>query len=121
MLRKLSLIVLTGLLAVAALGGWKAGTSQVENMEFQDDLHDLAAQVGLGATYKSPKTDEDFRDAVIRKARERGIDLDPDQVTVRRDGSGMATTMYLAADYTVQVKLPGREFYLHFTPNSAKQ
>ncbi len=121
MLRKLSLIVLTALLAVAALGGWKAGLSQVENMQFQDDLHDLAGQVGIGATYKSPRSDDDFRDAVIRKAQEHGIDLNADQVTVRRDGSGMAATMYLAADYTVAVKVPGRMFYLHFTPSSAKQ
>ena len=121
MLRKLSLIVVTAVLAAAALGGWKAGTSQIENMQFQDDLHDLSTQVGLGANYRSPHSDEDFREAVVRKAQEHGIDLNPDQVIVRRDGSGMATTMYLAADYTVAVKVPGRMFYLHFTPNSAKQ
>ena len=119
-MRKLIIIALTALAAFAALGGWKAGTSKIANAEFEDDLHDLAGQVGIGATYRSPHTDEEFRDAVIQKARERGIDLDPDQVTVQRSGSGMATTMFLAADYTVQVKLPGREFYLHFTPKSTK-
>jgi hypothetical protein len=120
-MRKLGIMIVAALAAIVGLGAWKAGMSEVENMQFQDDLHDLSTQVGIGANYKSPRSDDDFRDAVIRKAREHDIDLGPDQVTVRRDGSGMATTMYLAAEYTVQVKVPGREFYLHFTPNSTKQ
>jgi len=120
-MRKLGILVLVAVLAFAVLGGWQFGTSEVANMEFQDDLHDLSTQVGVGASYRSPHTDDEFRDAVIRKAVDRGIELNADQITVRREGSGMATTMYLAADYTVQVKVPGRVWILHFTPNSTKQ
>jgi len=44
--------------------------------------------------------------------------LTPNQVTVRRTGEGVSAVIYLAADYTEPVNLPGLSFNLHFTTTS---
>ena len=98
--------------------GWQVGSREVANLQLQGDLHDLALQIGVNATYSAPKTDEDFQNAVILKAKKRGIDLKPDEVTVQRSGSGGTASMYLAADYSETVNLPGYSFVLHFKPTS---
>lgn len=58
--------------------------------------------------------------AVIRKAREHGIELRPDQITVRRVGEEPRSTFYLAADYDSRVNLLLFSLSLHFTPSSQK-
>ena len=42
-MRKLVLMMFLAALVLAALGGWRAGACEVANIEFQDDLRDLAA------------------------------------------------------------------------------
>lgn len=120
-MRRIKIILLTALLALAVVMIWQVGSSEVANALLQGDMHDLASQVGVAATYSSPRSDEDFRAAVIRKAKDHGIDLKPEQVTVQRPDSGGNTPMYLAADYSVSVNLPYYSFVLHFTPSSDKQ
>jgi len=83
-------------------------------------MRDLAAQVGSRIGLTPQSTDEDFRRAVMRKAQEHEIQLEPEQVTVERTGSDEAPVIYLAADYKARVKLPGFSFTFHFTPSSAK-
>ena len=80
----------------------------------------LAAQIGNQIGLNSPSTDEDLRSAVIRKAQEHEIELEPEQVTVRRTGTEEAPIIYLAADYKARVKLLGFSLTFHFTPSSAK-
>jgi len=65
-------------------------------------------------------TDNDFRSAVIRKAEQYDIYLQPEQITVRRSGTLKEPIIYLAADYKARVRLPGYSFTLHFTPSSAQ-
>jgi hypothetical protein len=79
----------------------------------------LAAQNGTRIGLYSPSTDDDLRNAVIRKAQEHEIDLEPEEVTVRRTGTEEEPIIYLAADYKVRVKLLGFPITLHFTPSSA--
>jgi|SRR5579864_43338 len=74
----------SGIAVLTALAGWRIGACELANMNFQDDLHDLASQVGTHIGFGAPSSDEETALSVIRKARERGIDLQPTQVTVRR-------------------------------------
>ncbi len=113
-------VLLIVVLAYAAIVAWQVGSVEIANVLLQGDMRDLAGQVGVAATYNSPKTDDDFRAAVIKKAADHGITLDPRQVTVTRPDAGGNTPMYLAADYSVTVNLPRYSFEMHFTPSSTK-
>ncbi|HVP43387.1 MAG TPA: hypothetical protein VMS96_08130 [Terriglobales bacterium] len=123
-MKRIKTLVVVAVLAFAALAGWKVGTCELANMELQEDMLNLASGVGGSyAKYNSPHTDEDFREAVIRDAREHDIRLQPSQVTVRHTGSGSGqdSTLYLAADYRVPVDVLGYSFVMHFTPTSEKR
>ena len=120
-MRRIAIILGIAVLVLAVVADWQVGASELANMNFQDDLHDLASQVGIHIGFAAPTSDEDTRLAVIRKAKERGIDLQPTQVTVRRTNSGETSTLYLAADYIVPVNLAFFSFNLHFTPVSDKK
>ena|ERR1700720_3056277 len=87
------------------------------NYQFQDDLRSVA-MVG-GSTPNRP--DEDLRNDVIKRAKDHDIHLDEKQVTVTRIGTPGAPAVYVAADYTVPVNLPGYSFELHFTPSSGNR
>ena len=63
----------------------------------------------------------DLIDAVMKKAQEHQITLAPEQVTVQRIGTPGAPAVYVAADYSVPVNLPGYSFTLHFTPSSGNR
>jgi hypothetical protein len=117
---RLKVILIVAVLAYAAIGIWQVASVEIANVLLQGDMHDLAGQVGVAAAYNSPKTDEDFRAAVIKKAQDHGITLDPKQVTVTRPETGGNTPMYLAADYNATVTLPKYSFQIHFTPSSTK-
>ena len=120
-MKKIKNIVMAAALALAVLVGWKAGSSELANMELQEDMQDLASGVGAYTKYAVVRSDEDLRQAVIRKAEDHDIALTPDEVTVQHRGDGANPTTYLAADYRVPVTLPGYSFVLHFTPSSTKK
>ena len=118
---KTKVILGLAVLALAAIAGWQIGSYEVANLALQGDLRDLAAQVGTRIGLDAQSTEEELRNAVIRKAQEHDIELEPGQVTARRTGTGTSSTVYLAADYKARVKLLGFSFTLHFTPSSAKK
>lgn len=118
LMKRIKSMMVIAALALAALAGWQAGSSEVANMELQEDMHDLASQVTTYNKYSVARSDDDYREAVIRRAENYDIQLKPSQVTVQHRGDGL---MYLAADYRVPVTLPGYSFVLHFTPSSAKK
>ena len=118
-MKRVKLILLLAVLGFAILGGWRVGSSEVANLEFQSDLQDLASPRSFRFGNSPAKSEDEMREAVIRKAREYSINLEPDQVTVRPPAPG-ANSMYLAADYSVPVNLPRFSFTLHFTPSSEK-
>jgi hypothetical protein len=122
-------IVLSGkakiLLGLAVLGlaiavGWQIASREIANLELQADMRDIAAQVASRIGLEAPNSDEDLRNAVIHKAEELDIQLDPGEVTVQRTGSGKTLAIYLAADYKARVNLLVYSFTLHFTPSSTK-
>ena len=111
-MKRLKTILALAVIGFAILGGWRVGSSEVANLEFQEDLHDLASQRSFRFGNAPPKSEDELREAVIRKAHEYDIDLTPEQVTVR------TAPTYLAAEYSVPVNLPRMSFTLHFTPSS---
>ncbi len=110
----IGIAVVVGVLYVAA----QFGLPEWNNLELQDDLHDLAAQLGSRIGANGPKSDEDLRLAVIRKAQRYDIELDPGHVIVQRSGPADSPSVYLAVDYTVPVNLLVYTYTLHFTPSS---
>jgi len=117
---KAKLILGLAVLALPGVASWRIASCELANIELREEMRDLAAQVGSRIGLTPQSTDEDFRRAVIRKAEEHEIQLEPEQVTVQRTGTVEAPIMYLAADYKVRVKLLGFSFAFHFTPSSAK-
>ena len=115
---KAKLILGLAVLALAGVAGWRIASCELANVELHEDMRDLAAQIGSRIGLTPQSTDEDFRRAVIRKAEEHEIHLEPEQVTVQRTGTDEAPIIYLAADYKVRVKLLGFSFTFHFTPSS---
>ena len=106
------------ILVLALTCAWQVGACELANIEFKDDLQDIASQPGTRIGVSQVVTDDDIRNAVLRKAREYDIDLAPEQISVQHMGSGLTSTVYLEADYPVPVKLPGYTFTLHFTPKT---
>jgi hypothetical protein len=90
---------------------------ELSNYSFQDDLRTVAMTGGANPH----QTDQDLTDAVIKKALDHQITLAPENVTVQRIGTPGAPAVYVAADYSVPVSLPGYSFSLHFTPSSGNR
>lgn len=109
--------VLGFLLIVAVVyAGFQVAPVEMNNYSFQDDLRQVA-QVGAS----SSKTDEDLRTMVVLKGKEHDILLTPEQVTVTRIGTPGMPAVYVAADYSVPVSLPGYTYTFHFTPSSGNK
>jgi hypothetical protein len=87
------------------------------NYSFQDDLRTVA----LMDSSNLQKTDEDIRTDVMRKVKEHELPIDPKQITVQHVNTPGMTAVYVAADYSVTVSLPGYSFDMHFNPNSGNK
>jgi hypothetical protein len=106
------------LIIVAAMYvGFQIIPPQLTNYSFQDDLRTVAMTGGANPH----TTDQELVDSVIRKAQEHQIVLAPENVTVQRIGTPGALAVYVAADYSVPVSLPGYSFTLHFNPSSGNR
>lgn len=114
-----TLKALIGVLAMvaAAYGLWQIIPPEMSNYSFQDDLRQIAMVGGSNPH----ETDQQLVDAILKKAQEHQIALAPEQVTVQRIGTPGAPAVYVAADYSVPVSLPGYSFTLHFTPSSGNR
>ena len=121
-MKRIKTLLLIAIFAFAILGGWKAGSCELANIELQEDMLDLASQVGSYSRFATePRSDDDYREAVVRDALSHDIRLKGSQVTVRHTDSGNTSKVYLAADYTETVTVAGYSFDLHFTPTSDKK
>jgi hypothetical protein len=119
-MRKIILILGLAVVVLAGEAGWQVASCELANIELHDDMQFIATQLGTRIGLNNPSTDEDLRNAVIRKAQEYEIHLEPEQVTVQRTGTDEAPVIYLAADYKARVKLLGFSLTFHFTPSSAR-
>jgi hypothetical protein len=89
----------------------------MKNYSFQDDLKNVAMIDGPNTN----KSDDDVRTDVLRKAKALDLALEPNQVTVQRINTPGIAAVYVAADYSVPINLPGYSFDLHFTPDSGNK
>lgn len=114
-----SLKAIIGIVVVAAVvyAAFQVIPPELSNYSFQDDLRNIA----LSASANPRTTDQALIDAVIRKAEEHQIPLSPEQVSVQHIGAVGMPAIYVAADYSVPVTLPGYSFKLHFTPSSGNK
>jgi hypothetical protein len=87
------------------------------NYSFEDDLRNVSLMDG--ANFQ--KTDDDIRNDVMRKVREHDLPITPKQITVQRISTPGLMAVYVAADYSVPVNLPGYTFDMHFTPSSGNK
>ncbi len=108
-----------GFLAIAAvvLGLFRVAPPMLANYSFADDLKTIALMDG--ANFQ--KTDDDVRNDVLRKAKEHDLPVSDKQVTVQRINTPGIAAVYVAADYTVTINLPGYSFDMHFNPNSGNK
>lgn len=115
--------LIVGLSAVVLVG--VAGTQIIPpvltNYVFQDELHDMASLAGPRIGLLPTRSEEELRGAIVLKAKEHGIELDPASVTVRKGDVSGGPLVYLEADYTVTVNLPGYSFDMRFAPSSEKK
>jgi hypothetical protein len=110
---------IAGFLAIAAVfvGIFQVAPPIMANYNFQDDLRSVAMMDG--ANYQ--KSDEDVRNDVLRKAKEHDLPIGAKQVTVQRISTPGLAAVYVAADYSVTISLPGYSFDMHFNPSSGNK
>ena len=110
---------IVGFLGIIALiyAGFQIAPVEMANYSFADDLRQIAMVGGANPH----QTDQDLTDAVIKKAQEHDLPLTPEHVTVLRIGTPGAPAVYVSADYSVPINLPGYSFTLHFTPSSGNK
>lgn len=110
---------LIGIVAIVGVfyAAWQIIPPELSNYSFQDDLRDVAMYGGSNPH----QTDQSLVQAVIKKAEDHQITLTPEQVTVQHIGTPGSPAVYVAADYSVPVQLPGYSFTLHFTPSSGNK
>src|SRR5512140_3985273 len=77
---------------------WKVVPAYMNDYEFQDAV----AQIAHEATFNYQRTEQDVRDAVVKKAAEFSIPLSGDQIKVSRNGPEVIIT----GDYTIHIDLP---------------
>jgi hypothetical protein len=118
---KIKAALVLGAFALFVSAGWQIGTYELANLELRDDMQDMTSQVGMHVGFNPTATNDQLRDAIVRKAEKYEIPLSPDQVIVEREGYGLDSTLYLAADYHVPVYIFGHTLVLHFTPSSGRK
>jgi hypothetical protein len=111
--------LLVGFLAIlfVVYGLFQVAPPLMANYSFQDDLK----TVSLMDSANFQKTDEDVRTDVMRRVKEHDLPIQPKQLTIQRINTPGISAVFIAADYTVPVNLPGYSFDLHFTPDSGNK
>ena len=78
---------------IAIAAGYQIAAFELASIELQDEMQDLASQLGTRIGVSALSGDEELRQAVIRKAEVHDIQLEPSQVTVEHMGSGYTSTV----------------------------
>src|ERR1700722_1367668 len=94
-----------GFLAIigCVYAGFQIVPPELSNYSFEDDLKSVAMMGGSNPH----TTDQELIDSIIKKAQDHQITLTPEAVTVQRIGPPGSPAVYVAAEYSVPVSLPG--------------
>jgi hypothetical protein len=108
-----------GFLAIIAvvIAGFQIAPPLLNNYSFQDDLRNVSMVSGGNPL----KTDDEIRNDVLRRAKDRSLPVEAKQVTVERVNTPGLSAVYIAVDYSVPVNLPGYSFEMHFTPDTGNK
>ena len=104
-------------LIAVVIGVFEVGPPMMANYSFEDDLKTIALVDGANVK----KSNDDIRLEVLNKAREHQLPIQDTQITVQREDTPGVSAVYVAADYTVTINLPGYSFDMHFTPDSGNK
>ena len=80
-----------------------------ENYQFQDAIKDEAVRDSY-----APKSEDDIRTTVLKKAQELEIPISEEGIRVTRQGNQFSGTVIIHAAYVVHVDMPGYPLDLHF-------
>ncbi len=106
----LGLLLIVGAFYVA----YKLIPPYFNNYQFQDAI-ETEARENTFSGY--PKTEEDIRTRVFKKAQELDVPLRPEQIQISKDATGYV----ISADYTVHVDMPVFPMDLQFHASSRKK
>lgn len=115
---KIKFIVAFILFALFMSIAWQLAACELANYELRDDLKDIASMSGERIGMQAQSSDEELRDAVIRRAAGHDIQLVPDQILVRRSGTANNPKIFLAAKYRSRVVMPGVSLIFHLNATS---
>jgi hypothetical protein len=99
---------------------WQVTAAYIANAELQEDMRDLAAQVGMRIGLDAPASQEQLRQQVLRRAESYDIELKPEEVTVQILGAGKDESILLTADYTARIRVLFFSFGKHFSASSKR-
>src|SRR5260370_16905760 len=88
-MRKLNVLIFLLVMAAGIYYGWNMIPPYFRNYQFQDDLDDIARM----ATYNI-RSDDELKQAVIKKALARDIVLKEDQLTLTRFPRSVPISMH---------------------------
>lgn len=80
-----------------------------ENYQFQDAIKDEAVRDSY-----APKSEDDIRTTVLKKAQELEIPISEENIHVTHQGNQFSGTVTIRAAYIVHVDMPGYPLDLHF-------
>ncbi len=98
-------------LAVVVCGfylAWKIIPPYFNNYQFQEEIESQSRTLSYA---NPPKSEQEMRDIIARKAREFDIPVTSEQIRVSRAGQELA----ISTEYTIHVDVPIYPFDLHFS------
>ena len=117
-MKTIKIIIGLAVFAIVMSTGWQLAACELANYELRDDLRDVAVMGGSRFGLLAQSSDDDLRDAVIRRAAQHDMRLAPEQILVRRTGSTENPQVFLAARYRARVVMPGFSLVFHLKATS---
>jgi hypothetical protein len=109
----LKLILVLGMMGLAVYVCAEIIPPYFANYQFQDSI-ETEAKLG---TY-STKSEDNIREVVFKKAQDLEIPVAKEQIKVQRTGNQGTGSVYIGAEYTVHIDLPGYPMDLQFHPET---
>lgn len=119
-MRRVKILVGLTILVLAVSTGWQMFSAFYGNLELDEDLQDISANVATRIGLSAPSGEDELRSFVIKKAEGHDILLKPSEVTVNVKGEGNSAVISLAADYQVKVNILVYSFPMHFHAKNAR-
>jgi len=113
-MKKIGIILILAVLAVAADIGWQVGVCELANAELREDLGDIGSLAAQRIGFAVVRSDDDLRDDVILRAKKHGITLQPEQIAVERTGTEESPHAHLVVRYRRKVSLARLSFVLRY-------